>query len=371
MPGDGINEDYLNDIAGLEPDDTQDDTSAREDSTREPTNGDAGTTDQQSTRKGEQVEDKSAKGAQAKQPKLKEDGAQQQPNKDDQGTKQLQKHVSGNFLDDKGNIVTSTGQIVAANGSHRRLYEDNARVRTRLADADRQILELRQQTEGTKLLNGIPAQFNLDQSEVAAALDLAGRMKRGDVLGVAKEVIALLAAQGHNVTELLGKDVGDSVDMKAIAAMMDRRLGPIQQKNDAEQERTRQIEVAQRNYNQFVSDNEYADVHGNEIAALAKQDGITLQQAYNRLAKFAADNQFDLSLPLGPQIEAKQAAAAGTIPNKGQQQKNKTDNGRPMPNGAGTRDGGVKEATTVYADPSDSWSSIIKRAQQADKQTVN
>lgn len=308
-----------------------------------------------------------AKDETVKEPKQPADKQQTQPKakdeqsgKDDKGARpKLSKTPNGNIVDDKGNIVDEQGQILAPIGKARRIFEDNQRLTRDITRVTEERNRFELQTREVQLLNGEATRQQLNHDEVAQALDMAGRMKRGDVLGVARDVIALISARGHNISELLGQDVGDSIDMKAMRALLDERLGPVQQREQQEQQQQQQRENGRRDYERFVSDNEYADVHGDAIVNLSRSNKISVQMAYNRLREFADVNGFDFTAPLGPQIAERQQSGQ-----QQQQQQQRDPDARPLANkGARTRDNGVRDAQSVQmADPDEDWASIIRRA---------
>lgn len=310
--------------------------------------------------KSKQVDDKSKPVDKSKPP-------QQQDKPDDKSQQQqppkIKKGSRGDFMDDKGNITDDKGNVLYPAGRARRAYEDNVRLREERAELIPRLQTAELQLREINYLNGVPQRFQLNNEEVATALDWAARMKR-EPLSVAKDLLAMITAQGYNVTDLLGKDVGDSIDMRGIKALLDQRLAPIEQQRNETREEDARLQDARRQYNQFLNDNEFASVHENEIAALAKREQINPQQAYNQLYRFAADNSLDFSMPLGPQIVAKREAAGQQQQPNGQQQQQPNAQ-RPLPsNGAQTRVDGAKPQTPVMADPDDDWATIINRAMQ-------
>lgn len=346
-------ENYIDSISGL--DDTSSDTSTT--TSGSDTGGTDSTPATQTGTPAVKGGEAQPSGQQAKPAPQTQTPQGQQPTQAGQAAKpRYARTPNGNLLDEKGNIVDERGQIIVPAGKARRIYEDNQRLTRHATQLQQERDRLELEARGNQLLNGIPAQYGLSQQEVARALDFAGRMKRGDTLGVAKDLIALISAQGHNVSELLGENVGDSIDMRAVKQMLDQRLGPIQQAREQSTREQQARAEGQRQYDRFVTDNEYADVHGDAIVNLMNAQGISAQAAYNRIRQFAADNRFDFSEPLAPQIAARtQQARQPAAPPQTQ---------RPMPgNGAQTRSmNGVKPATPQYADPDEDWGSIIRRA---------
>lgn len=285
----------------------------------------------------------------------------QQPGKGKKGAEpeQLRPLGDGTFANGKGDIVDKDGKLIASNGFAARMYHSNRRLKAQLDERTTQLNGIAAQVGEVKALATSIQHYGLDNDEVAQALDMAGRMKRGDVLGVAKDVLAIIAAQGYNVTDLLGSDVGDSIELKAINRMIDQRLAPITRQ---EQDRQRQDEAAQRGrqaYNTFVANNDYANIHADDIVQVMRREGVNPQAAYNRLLQFATANRLDFSQPLGPQVIARMEALkkqrGGQSPNNRQQ--------KPMPNGAVTRNSGAIPAQPL-ASADDDWGSIISEVQR-------
>lgn len=281
-----------------------------------------------------------------------------QPSKGKKGAGQdeLRPLGDGTFTNQRGDIVDQSGKLIAQSGFAARMYHSNRRLKAQLDERSQQLNEIAQSVGEVRSLATSIQRYGLDNNEVAQAMDLAGRMKRGDVLGVAKEVLALIAAQGYNVTDLLGSEVGDSIELRAINNMINERLAPITRQ---EQDRQRQTEAAQngkRAYDEFVAANDYADVHANDIVGVMKREGVNPQTAYNRLFQFATVNRLDFSKPLQPQVIARIQANQKQQQNKQQQ--------KPMPNGAATRSGNGAFPAQPLASADDDWGTIISEVQR-------
>lgn len=289
----------------------------------------------------------------------------QQPNQGQQAAtaQQLRPLGNGTFADAKGNIVDQQGQIIAPAGVTARIFNKSQRLEARVQQQDATIRELQNSQSMQNAVYTAARNYGLSNEEQATAIDFAGRIKRGDVLGVAKEVVAMAAAAGHNVTEILGSDVGDSIEMRAIRRALDERLGPLQQREQQSQQEAEAERRGREAYNRFVSENDFADIHANDIAQVAQREQCSPQQAYNRLVMFASRNQLDFSQPLGPQIEARQQQLRTQ-----QQQPNgvATSQTKPMPNGASTRSPGVgtQQQPVELASADDDWGSIISQVQR-------
>lgn len=355
---------YINDLAGIEEPDAN---AAADDDTGGDDNADAGQEQQQPGGNADEQndqQDQPAKGADPDADRTKQkDGKDknQQPGKGKKGAEQseLRPLGDGTFANAKGDIVDQSGKLIASGGFAARMYHTNRRLKAQLDERTNQLNGIAQQVGEVKALATSIQRYGLNNDETAQALDLAGRMKRGDFLGVAKEVLAMVAAQGYNVTDLLGSEVGDSIELRAINRMIDERLAPITRQEKDRQRETEAETAGRRNYEKFVAENDYADVHANDIVQVMRKEGVNPQVAYNRLFQFAVTNRLDFSKPLGPQvvarIEADKKRGGNRQPNGNQR--------KPMPNGAATRVNGAIPAQPL-ASADDDWGSIISEVQR-------
>lgn len=335
------------------PDTTEEDSSTQDDDFRseqpDQSNADeaAQVQDARPDTKGQKPQDKSKKND--KRGKGKEAATQDQ----------LRPLGDGVYANSRGDIVDQSGKLIAQNGFAARMFQTNRRLKAQLEERVNQLNDLSRQVGEVQALSRSIQQYGLDNNEVAQALDLAGRMKRGDVLGVAKDVLAVIAAKGYNVTDLLGSEVGDSIELKAVRNMIDERLAPITRQEQQNQQRTEAEKRGKQAYDRFVAENEYADVHANDIVMFMKREGIGPQLAYNRLLQFASVNRLDFSKPLGPQI----AQRVQLQKQRQTQQSNNRSQQKPMPNGAATRKSGAVP-TQPLASADDDWGTIISEVQR-------
>lgn len=345
-------EDYIMSIAGM---DEGDDTSEVNEGNKD-VGGEEGTetaTDGTPANKGEQTQ-------QQKDGEQSSQKAEQQSDKSQQG-KETSKQVplrplgDGSFADDKGNIVDEQGRVIAPAGVTARLHSQNRRLKS---DLDAVIAEGQKYYEQSKVYSAMheaTQRAGISHDELATAIDMAGRMKTNP-LSVAQEVVAMVSAQGYNVSDLLGSEVGDSIDMKAIKQLIDTRLGPITQQEQARQQGQQAEQRAVQAYESFVRQNAYADVHANDIAQVMKESGLSPQGAYNELMGIINRHQFDPTQPLGPQIEARKAQKQQT------QQPNVQHQQKPMPNGATTQSDTIGGRSQQSAGAEASWEDIIRSA---------
>lgn len=314
-------------------------------------------TDEQTAQQREQA----ASSADNKQGQQAAQDQQQQQGQQAAEKSQLRRLGGGNFADQKGNIVDESGRVLARAGAESRLYVKLHQTSSQLTQAQQRIRELEDTSTTSQALNGLPQRLGLNNDDVTAALDLAAKVRRGDAVGAAKEIVAILAAQGHNITDLFGAEVGDSVEMKAIKRMLDDRFAPFDQQRQSQQQDREVQTAARREYDKFVSDNEFAELHQDDIVLVMKSEGLTAQQAYNKLMHFAARIGIDPSQPFEPQIRELQARQGGQ---QQQQQGQRQQPAKPMLNGGrgGTLQNGGAAPAVAMADPNDDWSSIINGA---------
>lgn len=321
-------------------------------------NGNTGTIDNPPANDAAQGNDQDTQDTSNADGSSSQEGSQQQSEQDGQVSQkpQLERHVAGGFVDKStGNIVDEQGRILAKAGPARRLYEEKARVTYQNTQLTTELDRTKRELQAVQFLNGIPQQHGLSPQEVAEGLDIVARMKRGDVVGVTKDLVAKMVAKGHNVSELLGKEVGDSVDMKALSLMIDQRLAPITERETNSRQMAEAQQAALNKYNQFIDEHEYADTHGDDIVALVRDRGLSHEKAYWSLREYAVKNQLDFTRPLRPQIEARMQA------DQTQQTQQRVDP-RPLPgNGARTRPNGVTPPANTFASADDSWASIIQQ----------
>lgn len=359
MAGDTDMEAYIGKLSGIE--DTTNDTD-----TSVVNGGDDGDTgsgqqpnvaDESAVDGSAQVEGADPTGLGKEATPAKENGQQPQKGQQDAAKQQLRPLGDGVFADGKGNIVDDKGRVIARSGVEARLYQTNRRQQAQLADRDRQLQTLTQQFHGLRSLAEGIRSSGLDTESVSKAINFAKRVNSGDLLGVTKDVVAMALAAGYNVTDVLGKEVGDNIDMRGVRQMIDERLAPITQREQALNQREQADRQVRQVYDRFVAENDFAELHGAEIAKLCQQRGVTPQVAYNQLLQFASVNGLDFSRPLGPQIEERMSAPPHQQQNgNGRQQK-------PMPNGVATRSGGV-QVPVSQASADDDWNSIISEVQR-------
>lgn len=260
-----------------------------------------------------------------------------------------------NFVDDKNNIVDpQTGQIIAKAGTERRLFEKTQRLGVALDNKSQALAKYELEDKTFDNLRGKIKSHGLSVDEFAEGINMVIAYK-SDPIGTAKKVLESVLAMGHNVTDILGADAGNAIEMSAVSKMLDERLKPLLQPLDQKRVSDENTEKAQKAWEKFCDENEYADVHEVTLdRMLGSNPDLTPQKAYNALRQFAYDRNLDFSLPLGPQIERLQSAKKNNS-NRG----NPPRTQKPFPNGSSVPQGSMNSGDVS---PNDDWATIIKKA---------
>jgi len=265
---------------------------------------------------------------------------------------------NGMHVDAQGNVVDPRdGTIIARAGSERRWYEKHARAESQVQQVSKEVETLRTQLQTQEWLNGVPQRFGLNHEDVQNALALAAVYKQNPV-EAARELVEMALATGANVTDILGKDAGNALEMGAVKQMIEERLSPLINSHKQTEEQTNRRTQAEAKMKQFIDDHEYSELH---LPVLDRMMGdnpdLSPEKAYYELKLFCARNDFDFSIPLQPQLQArKQQQQRGERPTREQQPAPR----RGLPNGRTANMSQREVGDTMQAEPSTSWADIIK-----------
>ena len=258
-----------------------------------------------------------------------------------------------NLVDANNNIVNEQGQIIAKAGTERRLYEKTQRLGAALDNKSQALAKYEAEDKQFDNLRGKVKSHGLSVDEYAEGINMVIAFK-SDPIGTAKKVLESVLAMGHNVTDILGADAGNAIEMSAVSKMLDERLKPLITPLETRRVTDEQTKQAEKAWQKFCDDNEYADVHEVTLdRMLGENPDLTPQKAYNALVQFANKHGLDFSLPLGPQIERKKSAQNNTNRN------NNPRTQKPFPNGSSVSQQSINSGDI---NPNDDWASIIKKA---------
>lgn len=271
--------------------------------------------------------------------------------------------LPGNFAQDaRGNLYDRNGNLLARAGSERRLYERNVRMKVDLDQLTTRNQQLEQQLRNNTALGEEPRRLGLDAEDMRVGLPIVAEFKKNPVQA-ARNVLEMVMGMGHDLSEILGSNAKDAVEMKAISRMLDERLAPLQQltQSTEQQQRERRIhQQAEQEIERFFDEHENSRMHAQAIDNLiGRRPDLSPEKAYYELRLFAANNGLDFNRPLAPQLQALQQSSA----RDGSNNRQTTRNAPPMANGVrGTRQVSIPEGEAV--DAKASWDDIIRRSMQ-------
>lgn len=263
------------------------------------------------------------------------------------------------FADKQGNIVNSQGRVIAPKGEAARHWVNMSKqaglagqLQQRLNIAAQEAQRTEQVLAQAREIAEMPQRAGMSREDFNDTMNLLANFNR-DPVGVAREVVSRALAKGHNVTEIMGTQAGDALEMGAVRRLVDELTRGQRQQEAAQAAKQQRDDIARQNYNAFVMRYPDAETHGDAIANLMTQHKLTAVEAYHEVRHFAQRHGLDFSQPLAPQIQAlSQQQQNGNGQRQPQTQR------APMVSGAS---GGRSTMTTEteYADPTSDWGSIL------------
>jgi hypothetical protein len=137
-------------------------------------------------------------------------------------------------------------------------------------------------------------------------------------------------------------------------------MAPLTQQQTQQQETARAQAQAKETLDKFLDDNPEGQHNLSVLAEMmTSEPGLTLQNAHVKLIKWCAQNGYDFTVPIAPQIAARQQQP--------QQPTNTVQNNQPrvpiapLPNGRTTNNAAPIDRAATF-DENSSWSDIIKHA---------
>lgn len=243
-----------------------------------------------------------------------------------------------------------TGAVVANGGIERRVYETAQRTQRENQQLQQQLREATTRVEALSSANTLGQQLGLSSEHQTAALRVMSDFIRDPVKTV-EYMIAEVKAKGYSIPSLEGQ--GGQSDMAAFQRMLDERLAPLTQQRQQEVQLQQAEANARRELDNFLNQEPDARNNLDVISQMLTQDRqLSLPNAYIRLLRWSAQNGFDPSQPLGPQIEARQTQQP-PLP------VSQTRTPRPMPNGRTMSNGVVPTEQRRSFDENTDWRDII------------
>lgn len=255
-----------------------------------------------------------------------------------------------------GSVIGPDGETIAKPGAERRHWERARQQEQRAVAAERSISELNQRVAQADAYLHAGKELGLSADEQLSSLKLFGWFKR-EPEAMLKWLLTEAQSRGYNMNTILGQD-SQGVNIEAVTKAVQAQLKPL---IDSHQERAqwdRASQEAQTELNAFYNEFPNAPVHETQIANLMtgyeqKFPGrtLSLREAYLYLDNWATREGLDMSRPLEPQLEARQAGK--TL----QQQRRQPAN---FPRGRGGPVETVKEASGSFNEFS--YDSIVASA---------
>lgn len=283
------------------------------------------------------------------------DGLVEQPNPENPNTRDLVDPISG--------------KVVAKGGIERRVFEEgqrhareNAQLKSQLGSASQQLANINQVTQEAVRLNVAPA------DQIAAIRVMADFMR--DPVKTLQYLVEEVKSKGYPIP-FLEQGVTPGMDLNAIQRMIDSKMAPITQQQQAAQQAQQHRANAERDLNQFLGDNQEAQSNLDVLAEMLNaQPGLPLQTAYTKMIRWAHENGLDWTQPLKPQI----AALQQPTPQQPTQQQPAQQPQRPLP---GRRSASANGTTPVgngavqQYNENASWADIIRQSMQEHGVTLN
>ena len=173
---------------------------------------------------------------QAAQVRRRHDGLVEVPNAEKPNTRDL--------------VDPITGRTVAKGGIERRVFEDgqrhareNAQLKNQLGSATQQLSRINQVTQEAVRLNVAP------DDQIAAIRVMADFMR--DPVKTLEYLVAEVKSKGYPIP-FLEQGVTPGMDMTAIARMIDNKMAPLTQREQAAQVEVQQRQMAERNLDSFL-----------------------------------------------------------------------------------------------------------------------
>jgi hypothetical protein len=250
-----------------------------------------------------------------------------------------------------------TGRVVAKGGIERRVFEDgqrhareNNQLRTQLSNATRQLASINEVTQEAVRLNVAP------QDQIAAIRVMSDFLR--DPVKTLEYLVAEVKSKGYPIP-FLEQGVTPGMDMTAIARMIDNKMMPLTQQQQAARQQAELKQKAEADLQVFLDDNQEANSNLDVLAEMLNaQPGLSLQSAYTKMIRWSHENGLDWTQPLKAQIAQQRQQPTPQQPTQQQ---------RPLP---GRRSAGGNGATPVgngavtQYNENASWADIIRQSMQ-------
>lgn len=222
-----------------------------------------------------------------------------------QGSAAARKFGNSFFADQRGDIYSANGQLVAKQGYGRSVFH---KMYPFIEQSERELATLRNQVSSYDNANKLAKDNNLSMAEHGAALQLMVQWKK-DPKKTLNDLLQVAQDRGIDLTDI--RQGGGTVDVSAfrtsVQDIVKEALAPfmpfVEQRQQDAQERELNDQVMTE-YTDFMQRFPDARAHEESIANVMRDHGMSHTEAYFAVKAFAAENGLDFSKPLKEQVLA-------------------------------------------------------------------
>lgn len=256
-------------------------------------------------------------------------------------------------------VDPNTGLVVARGGIERRIFEGAQKVHRENTQLQQRVTQAEANANHANEVVRLGTSLNLQPADQSAALNIMARFLK-DPVKTLEEMVVEVKSKGYEIP-FLATGVTPGMDTAAVQRMLDQRMAPITQ------QRQQQEQVAQHQANAKVVLDTFLDqnpegTHNLTVLAemMTASPGLTIQDAYVKMIKWAASNGLDYSQPLKQQIEQRrQQPPANTVQTPTATQPRSPT--APLPN-ARPVNGAVPVEQAATFNENSSWADIIRQS---------
>jgi len=215
----------------------------------------------------------------------------------------------GQLFDDKpkrgprGELLDKAGNIVAGTRREKQLAYNLNRAQYAANVANRENRRLLQAMTQFSQLGDLVRSSNLTPAHVKEAIELRARAEQ-DPINTVRDIVSRVLANGVTMEQIFGTDSVPNINASLIKNELDKRLGPLQRREEQAARSERINQRANEQLEDFLFHHEHANVHGVEISQLVEAQQLSPERAYFELRSWAERRGMDFSQPLRPQVIA-------------------------------------------------------------------
>lgn len=267
----------------------------------------------------------------------------------------------GTHFSEQGHLVDEEGNIVAAAGKPRKIYEQNVRLIEENGNLRNSLSDYKKAWDATAEVVKTVNQSGLQADQVKQAIEVY-KSFLSDPGAAAQRLIAQAQSMGYN----LDSENPGVPSLGAISNLIDQKLQALKPGAEFKDPGAETPESqAYAVYKDFMDRYPDAAIHENDLGELMNRNPqLTLHDAYTRLLHWARSNQLDWEKPLIPQylkrVDAAKQSAPSPEQSNGSQPKIPQ---KPMTPGRPMRDGDMNLGSQPeIASPDESFDNIIRKA---------